>query len=186
MVSGEAKDVIVAEASAHFNLQKQIIVFQDGTEVPYTLNKGIKYPYKAKASEKLYLLHVSEKGDFMVSGERKDVIVAEASAHFNLRKQIIVFQDGTEVPYTRDKGIKYPYKAKASEKLYLLHVSERRDIPEDQWSEIFISHDMCHVDALNVAQKALHFHPPFDNEWLKANKIINSLHTALNKSEGCK
>ena len=60
------------------------------------------------------------------------------------------------------------------------------DIPEDQWSEIFISHDMCHVDALNVAQKALHFHPPFDNEWLKANKIINSLHTALNKSEGCK
>ena len=61
MVTGEAKDVIVAEASAHFNLQKQIIVFQDGTEVPYTLNKGIKYPYKAKASEKLYLLHVSER-----------------------------------------------------------------------------------------------------------------------------
>ena len=30
------------------------------------------------------------------------------------------------------------------------------------------------------------FHPPFDNEWLKANKIINSLHIAYNKSEGCK
>ena len=60
------------------------------------------------------------------------------------------------------------------------------DIPEDQWSEIFISHDMCHVDAINVAQKALRFHPPFDNEWLKANKIINSLHIAYNKSEGCK
>ena len=67
---------------------------------------------------------LNQKGGLMVSGERKDVIVAEASAHFNLRKQIIVFQDGTEVPYTRDKGIKYPYKAKASEKLYLLHVSE--------------------------------------------------------------
>ena len=60
MVSGETKDVIVAEASAHFNLQTQILVFQDGTEVPYTRNKGIKYPHKAKASEKLYLLHISE------------------------------------------------------------------------------------------------------------------------------
>ena len=39
-----------------------------------------------------------------------------------------------------------------------------RYIPQDQWSEIFISHDMCHVDAINVAQKALHFHPPFYND----------------------
>ena len=52
----------------------------------------------------------------------------------NEKKQI-VFQDGTEVPedfdlptYTRKKGIKYPYKAKASEKLYLLHTSERKGI----------------------------------------------------------
>ena len=59
------------------------------------------------------------------------------------------------------------------------------DIPEDQWSEIFILHDMCHVDRINVAQKALRFHPPFD-EWLKANKIIDSLHIAYSKSEGCK
>ena len=51
------------------------------------------------------------------------------------RKKKIVFQDGTEVPedfdlptYTRKKGIKYPYKAKASEKLYLLHTSERKGI----------------------------------------------------------
>ena len=58
---------------------------------------------------------------FMVSGETK--------------KKQIVFQDGTEVPedfdlptYTRKKGIKYPYKAKASEKLYLLHTSERKGI----------------------------------------------------------
>ncbi|CAH3166932.1 unnamed protein product, partial [Porites lobata] len=113
-------------------------------------------------------------------------------SHFNLQKQILVFQDGTEAPedfnlptYTRNKGIKYPYKAKVSERLYLLHISEQKDIPEDQWSEIFISHDMCHVDRINVAQKALRFHPPFD-EWLKANKIIDSLHIAYSKSEGCK
>ena len=63
----------------------------------------------------------SGSGTFMVSGETKDVIVAEASAHFNLQKQILVFQDGTEAPedfnlptYTRNKGIKYPYKAKVS------------------------------------------------------------------------
>lgn len=60
------------------------------------------------------------------------------------------------------------------------------DIPEDQWDEIFISHDMCHVDRINVTQTALRFHPPFDNECLKANKIIDSLHIAYNKSEGCK
>lgn len=75
----------------------------------------------------------SGSGTFMVSGETKDVIVAEASAHFNLQKQILLFQDGTEAPqdfnlptYTRNKGIKYPYKAKVSERLYLLHISERK------------------------------------------------------------
>ena len=68
MVNGETKDNIVAEASAHFKLQGQILVFQDGTEVPdnfslpsYTLEKKIRFPSRAKASDKLYLLHVSER-----------------------------------------------------------------------------------------------------------------------------
>ena len=87
----------------------------------------------------------SGSATFMVSGEAKDVIVAEASAHFNLRKQIIVFQDGTEVPYTRNKGIKYPYKAKASEKLYLLHVSERRGIYSNIYKHNFLE-DLQYFD----------------------------------------
>ena len=68
MVNGETKDNIVAEASAHFKLQGQILVFQDGTEVPdnfnipsYILEKKIRFPPRAKASEKLYLLHASER-----------------------------------------------------------------------------------------------------------------------------
>ena len=87
----------------------------------------------------------SGSGTFTVSGKRKDVIVTEASAHFNLRKQIIVFQDGTEVPYTRNKGIKYPYKAKASEKLYLLHVSERRGICSNIYKHNFLE-DLQYFD----------------------------------------
>ena len=68
MVNEETKANIVAEASAHFQLQGQILVFQDGTEVPdnfnipsYTLEKKIRFPSRAKASEKLYLLHASER-----------------------------------------------------------------------------------------------------------------------------
>ena len=67
MVNGETKDNIVAEASAHFKLQGQILLFQDGTEVPDNFNipsyipeKKIRFPPRAKASEKLYLLHASE------------------------------------------------------------------------------------------------------------------------------
>ena len=37
-------------------------------------------------------------------------------------QKILIFR------HTRKKGIKYPYKAKASEKLYLLHTSERKGI----------------------------------------------------------
>ena len=68
MVNGETKDNIVAEASAHFKLQGQILVFQDGTKVPdnfnipsYILEKKIRFPSRTKASEKLYLLHASER-----------------------------------------------------------------------------------------------------------------------------
>ena len=56
MVNGETKDNIVAEASAHFKLQGQILVFQDGTEVPdnfslpsYTLEKKDKIPVKSES-----------------------------------------------------------------------------------------------------------------------------------------
>ena len=90
----------------------------------------------------------------MVSGETKDVIVAEASAHFNQKKQILVFQDGTEVPedfvlptYTRKKGTKYPYKAKASEKLYLLHTSERKGIGSNIYRHHFLD-DLQYFDDM--------------------------------------
>ena len=94
----------------------------------------------------------SGSGTFMVSGETKDVIVAEASAHFNLQKQILVFQDGTEVvedfdlpTYTRNKGIKYPNKAKAIEKLYLLHISERKGIGSNIYKHHFLD-DLQYFD----------------------------------------
>ena len=62
-----------------------------------------------------------------------------------------------------------------------------KDIPESQWGDIFLSYDnMCHVDGMNVARKALPFHPPFDNMWLKVNKIIDSLHISNHKSGDCK
>ena len=88
----------------------------------------------------------------MVSGETKDVIVPKASAHFNLQKQILVFQDGTEVAedfdlptYTRNKGIKYPNKAKAIEKLYLLHISERKGIGSNIYKHHFLD-DLQYFD----------------------------------------
>ena len=40
----------------------------------------------------------SGSGTYLVNGETKDHIVAEASAHFKLEVQTLVFQDGTEVP----------------------------------------------------------------------------------------
>ena len=60
MVTGETKKNIIDEASAHFKLEDQILVFQDGREVPedfnipsYTLTKKIKYPSRARVSERL-------------------------------------------------------------------------------------------------------------------------------------
>ena len=71
----------------------------------------------------------------MVTGDTKENIIAEASAHFKSRDQILVFQDGKEVPenfnissYTQTKMIKYPSRAKAGERLYLLHASEKKGI----------------------------------------------------------
>ena len=68
MVTGQTKKNIVAEASAHFKLHDQVLVFQDGREVPdnfnipsYTMENKIRYPSRARASERLYLLHASEK-----------------------------------------------------------------------------------------------------------------------------
>ena len=52
-----------SEASTHFLLQKQTLVFQDGTEVTedfylvtYAQKENVKYPLRTRASEKLYLL----------------------------------------------------------------------------------------------------------------------------------
>ena len=71
----------------------------------------------------------------MVSEETKANIIVEASAHFKLQDQILVFQDGTEVPdnfnipsYTQQKKIKFPSRARASERLYLLDASQRKGI----------------------------------------------------------
>ena len=71
----------------------------------------------------------------MVTGDTKENMIAEASAHFKLRDQILVFQDGKEVPenfnissYTQTKMIKYPSRAKAGKRLYLLHASEKKGI----------------------------------------------------------
>ena len=59
----------------------------------------------------------------MVTGDTKENMIAEASAHFKLRDQILVFQDGKEVPenfnissYTQTKMIKDPSRAKAGER----------------------------------------------------------------------
>ena len=66
--TGETKKNIISEASALFKWEDQILVFQDGREVPdnfnipsYTLTKKIRFPSRARASERLYLLHASEK-----------------------------------------------------------------------------------------------------------------------------
>ena len=70
------------------------------------------------------------------------------------KNQILVFQDGTEVPedfvlptYTRKKGTKYPYKAKASEKLYLLHTSERKGIGSNIYRHHFLD-DLQYFDDM--------------------------------------
>ena len=81
----------------------------------------------------------SGSGTWMVTGDTKENMIAEASAHFKLRDQILVFQDGKEVPenfnissYTQTKMIKYPSRAKAGERLYLLHASEKKGIYNGQ------------------------------------------------------
>ena len=69
MVSEETKANIVAEASAHFKLQDQILVFQDGTEVPdnfnipsYTQQKKIKFLHeRGRVKDCTCLMLVREK-----------------------------------------------------------------------------------------------------------------------------
>ena len=47
MVTGETKKNIIDEASAHFKLEDQILVFQDGREVPEDFNiPSFIYPDK--------------------------------------------------------------------------------------------------------------------------------------------
>ena len=57
----------------------------------------------------------------------------------NLMIALLVFQDGKEVlenfnisSYTQTKMIKYPSRAKAGERLYLLHASEKKGIYNGQ------------------------------------------------------
>ena len=94
----------------------------------------------------------SGSGTHLVNGETKDHILAEASAHFKLQGQILVFQDGTEVPhnfnlrsYTLEKKIRFPSRVKAGDKLYLLHVSERKGICSNIYNHNFLE-DLQYFD----------------------------------------
>ncbi|CAH3179939.1 unnamed protein product [Porites lobata] len=109
-------------------------VLNDETQRKYIQSKG--FPVSLlhwDKKGKRYRLK-SGSGTCMVTGDTKENMIAEASAHFKLRDQILVFQDGKEVPenfnissYTQTKMIKYPSRAKAGERLYLLHASEKKE-----------------------------------------------------------
>lgn len=45
--------------------------------------------------------------------------------------------------------------------------------------------NMCHLDGLRVATKALPLPPPFSEMWLKITKIIDSLHIRNHKDPRC-
>ena len=48
-------------------------------------------------------------------------------------------------------------------------------IPEDKWSSIIISYDnMCQLDGMKVANSPLPLPPPYNEMWLKVQKVIMS------------
>ena len=58
---------------------------------------------------------------------------------------------------------------------WLLDVLKERE--ESKWKEVILCYDnMCHLDALKVAQKDLPLDAPYNKMW---KKVINSLHIKI-------
>jgi hypothetical protein len=48
--------------------------------------------------------------------------------------------------------------------------------PEDEWEDFFLAYDnMCNLDRLRAARKPLPLPQPYDNIWLKINKVFDRL-----------
>ena len=51
-------------------------------------------------------------------------------------------------------------------------------VPEDKWHNIIVCYDnMCQLDGMKVANAPLPLPPPFDQMWLKVQKVSNCLTT---------
>ena len=67
---------------------------------------------------------------------------------------------------------------------WLLDVLKERE--ESKWKEVILCYDnMCHLDALKVAQKDLPLDAPYDKMWKKVTKIIDSLHIKNHTDDKC-
>ena len=61
-----------------------------------------------------------------------------------------------------------------------------KDRPEHEWENIILAYDnMCHLDALKVANAKLPLPAPYCNMWLKVTKIIDSLHIRNHVDKRC-
>ena len=54
--------------------------------------------------------------------------------------------------------------------VWLLRVVD--GIPREKWSDVVLAYDnMCHLDAMKVARKALPLPKPYDEMWLAITKV---------------
>ena len=60
-------------------------------------------------------------------------------------------------------------------------------VPEEEWDDFFLAYDnMCNLDRLKAVRKLLPLPPPFNNIWLKINKVIDRLQMRNRKQPECK
>ena len=61
-----------------------------------------------------------------------------------------------------------------------------KDKPETEWKDIILAYDnMCHLDALKVANAPLPLPAPYCDMWSKVTNIIDSLHTRNHVDKRC-
>jgi len=59
-------------------------------------------------------------------------------------------------------------------------------MPEERWEDVILCYDnMCHLDGLTVAKQPLPLPAPFDQMWIKIQKIIDSLHIRNHIDKRC-
>ena len=61
-----------------------------------------------------------------------------------------------------------------------------KDIPPDQWNEVFIAYDnICNIERMRAARGDLPFPEPYNMLWKRISKIIDTFHLRNHKREEC-